>query len=151
MEELLIRDMVRCGHNPSIGLFGRGGWSVGFLNGAIWAVGSGWGLAPTPRLPARPHLTMGGHPQPAPCPVWLPWVIHRHLCIYLWISVEHRCGTLGATLVTCAIRHTMCRSSHHVPFVTPCAIRHIDCSNRVTIVTKVDKVPTYVPSHQDAF
>jgi hypothetical protein len=47
-------------------------------------------------------------------------------------------------------RH-MCHSSHHVSFVTPCDNRHIDCSNRVTIVTKVDKVPTYVPSHQDAF
>ena len=103
-------------HKSSIGLFGRGGWSVGFLDGAIAVVGDGWGLSPTPRLSLTARLTMG--------------VIHRllyalygshglstggcgYLCGYLWnIAVEHWGRThVRMTFVTCDVRHGHVTSS----------------------------------------
>jgi hypothetical protein len=87
------------------------------LDGAILAVGDGWGLLSTPRLPARPHLTMGGYPQPAPCPVWLAWVIHRYPCVQPVDTVEHLCGTLGANTRLCDVRHSVTIVTWIVPIV----------------------------------
>jgi hypothetical protein len=69
------------------------------------------------------HKALLGYPQ---APVYIP----VDIC-------GTSCGTLGAN--PCS----------YVSFVT-CVVRHTMCNNRVTFGTILDKVPTYVPSHQEA-
>ncbi len=103
-------------HLPSIGLFGRGGWSVGFLNGAIWQWSIGWGLCPTPSPATTARLTMGGihrlstgSSMPCMAPMGYPQV-----AVYISVDI---CGTFvrGAlhhvTFVTCDVRHAIVTTS----------------------------------------
>jgi hypothetical protein len=106
----LRAEVFMCWHLSSIGLFGRVGWSVGFLNGAIWAVERWWGLSPTPRLASPARLTMGGlsTARSMPCMALMGYP-QVPLCICLWIlwniAVEHWGRThVRMTFVTCDVR-----------------------------------------------
>jgi hypothetical protein len=89
--ELIVVQVVPSRHVSSIGLFGRGGWSVGFLNGAIGQLSVGWGLCPTPSPATTARLTMGGYPQPAP-------ILGMALLSYPQVLLCTSCGYRGTSL-----------------------------------------------------